>query len=121
MSQVNENMSKGPEKGDQIVVGPRMKTEAVEHDDSDIIKKPEGEENQSHTENSTASSLMANLSRRRYLNRNDELRTAQLMKSAAESDPYEIKEVMARSTQSNMSMPFMTPRISCLGVPTPMR
>ena len=100
MSQVNENMSNGPEKGDQIVVGPKMKTDAVEHDDSDIIKKPESEENQSHTDNSTASSLMANLSRRRYLNRNDELRTAQLMKAAAESDPYEIKEVMARGAEA---------------------
>ena len=68
MSQVNENMSNGPEKGDQIVVGPRIKTDAVEQDDSDIVKKPEAEEN--HT-NSTTSSLMANLSRRRYLNRND--------------------------------------------------
>lgn len=100
MSQVNENMSNGPEKGDQIVVGPRNKTNAAEHDDSDIIKKPEGEENQSHTDNSTASNLMANLSRRRYLNRNDELRTAQLMKSAAENDPYEIKEVMARGAEA---------------------
>ena len=97
MSQVNENMSNGPEKGDQIVVGPRIKTDAVEQDDSDIVKKTEAEEN--HT-NSTTSSLMANLSRRRYLNRNDELRTAQAMKTAAESDPYEIKEVMARGAES---------------------
>ncbi|MBQ9445039.1 MAG: protein kinase [Victivallales bacterium] len=78
-------------------MGPRIKTDAVEQDDSDIVKKPEAEEN--HT-NSTTSSLMANLSRRRYLNRNDELRTAQAMKTAAESDPYEIKEVMARGAES---------------------
>ena len=43
---------------------------------------------------------MANLSRRRYLNRNDELRTAQLMKAAAENDPYEIKELMARGAEA---------------------
>ena len=83
MSQENENMSNNPEKGDHLVIGPKENTNAVAPDASEVEKNPETEENQSHTDNSTTSSLMANLSRRRYLNRNDELRTAQAMKNAA--------------------------------------
>ncbi|MBR3652058.1 MAG: protein kinase [Victivallales bacterium] len=100
MSEDNENKSNNLEKGDQLVIGPRMKSEAAEKDESEIVRNPESEENHSKTDNSTTSSLMANLSRRRYLNRNDELRTAQLMKAAAENDPYEIKEVMARGAEA---------------------
>ncbi len=100
MSEDNENKSNNPEKGDQLVIGPRMKSEAAEKDESEIVRNPESEENHSKTDNSTTSSLMANLSRRRYLNRNDELRTAQLMKAAAENDSYEIKEVMARGAEA---------------------
>ncbi|MBR4902514.1 MAG: protein kinase [Victivallales bacterium] len=77
-----------------------MKTDAVNQGEPEIEKKPEDAEKQPHTENSTGSNLMANLSRRRYLNRNDELRTAQQMKTAAENDPYEIKEVMARGAEA---------------------
>ena len=100
MSEDNEKKSNNPEKGDQLVVGPRMKSDAAENDESEIVKKPEVEENHTKTDNSTTSSLMANLSRRRYLNRNDELRTVQLMKAAAENDPYEIKELMARGAEA---------------------
>ncbi len=103
MSQVNENMSNNPEReknGGQITVGPRMKTDSAEPEAAEVAKKSETEENQVHTDNSTGSNLMANLSRRRYLNRNDELRTAQAMKTAAENDPYEIKEVMARGAEA---------------------
>ncbi len=81
MSQENENMSNNPEKGDHLVIGPRENIKPVDPDESEIEKHSEAEENQSHTDNSTTSSLMANLSRRRYLNRNDELRTAQAMKT----------------------------------------
>ena len=100
MSQENENMLNNPEKGDHLVIGPRENTNAVAPDAAEVEKNPISEENQSHTDNSTTSSLMANLSRRRYLNRNDELRTAQAMKNAAANDPYEIKEVMARGAEA---------------------
>ena len=100
MSQVNENTSNNPEKGDQLVVGPRENNHAADLDAAEVEKKSELDENQPHTDNSTTSSLMANLSRRRYLNRNDELRTAQAMKNAAANDPYEIKEVMARGAEA---------------------
>ena len=100
MSQVNENTSNNSEKGDQLVVGPRENNHAVDPDAAEVEKKSELDENQSHTENSTTSNLMANLSRRRYLNRNDELRTAQAMKVAASNDPYELKEVMARGAEA---------------------
>ena len=100
MSQENENMSNNPEKGDHLVIGPRENTNSFDPDEAEVVKKSEAGENQQHTDNSTTSSLMANLSRRRYLNRNDELRTAQAMKNAASNDPYEIKEVMARGAEA---------------------
>ena len=74
MSQENENMSNNPEKGDHLVIGPRENIKPVDPDESEVEKHSEAEENQSHTDNSTTSSLMANLSRRRYLNRNEKRR-----------------------------------------------
>ena len=85
---------------EHIAMSQKIKTRVVNLDMANESSADSEDTPTKSINNTTTSSLSANLSRRRYLNRNDELRAAQAMQMAASNDPYEIKEVMARGAEA---------------------
>ncbi len=93
-----------PEQGhiepEQVVLSNKIKTRVLVLDALGVGGEISLESDTARNESSTTRSSTTNLSRRRYLDRRDDIRSIRASFEAAQADDYEIKEVMARGAEA---------------------